>query len=48
MKHGVKTMIILSAGFRETGVTGRRLEDKVVELAKEYGIRFIGPQTASD
>ncbi|MES9968749.1 MAG: bifunctional acetate--CoA ligase family protein/GNAT family N-acetyltransferase [Candidatus Thiodiazotropha sp.] len=42
-EHGVKTMIILSAGFRETGVTGRRLEDKVVELAKEYGIRFIGP-----
>jgi acetyltransferase len=42
-EHGVKTMIILSAGFRETGTVGRRLEDKVVELAKEYGIRFIGP-----
>jgi acetyltransferase len=42
-EHGVKTMIILSAGFRETGTAGRRLEDKVVELAKDYGIRFIGP-----
>jgi acetyltransferase len=42
-EHGVKSMIILSAGFRETGTAGRRLEDKVVELAKEYGIRFIGP-----
>ncbi|MGD9172080.1 MAG: CoA-binding protein, partial [Candidatus Thiodiazotropha sp.] len=42
-EHGVKTMIILSAGFRETGTAGRRIEDKVVELAKEYGIRFIGP-----
>jgi acetyltransferase len=42
-EHGVKAMIILSAGFRETGTAGRRLEDKVVELAKEYGIRFIGP-----
>ncbi|MET0070799.1 MAG: bifunctional acetate--CoA ligase family protein/GNAT family N-acetyltransferase [Candidatus Thiodiazotropha sp.] len=42
-EHGVKAMIVLSAGFRETGATGRRLEDKIVELAKEYGIRFIGP-----
>jgi acetyltransferase len=42
-EHGVKSMIILSAGFRETGTVGRRLEDKVVELAKDYGIRFIGP-----
>ncbi|MEW8629746.1 MAG: bifunctional acetate--CoA ligase family protein/GNAT family N-acetyltransferase [Candidatus Thiodiazotropha sp.] len=42
-EHGVKAMIVLSAGFRETGATGRRLEEKTVELAKEYGIRFIGP-----
>lgn len=42
-QHGVKTMVILSAGFRESGVAGRRLEDRVVETAKEYGIRFIGP-----
>ncbi len=42
-QHGVKTMIILSAGFRESGPTGRRLEERVVEVAKEFGIRFIGP-----
>ncbi|MEW7997612.1 MAG: bifunctional acetate--CoA ligase family protein/GNAT family N-acetyltransferase [Candidatus Thiodiazotropha endolucinida] len=42
-EHGVKTMIILSAGFRESGTTGRRLEDKIIELAKDYGMRFIGP-----
>ncbi|MEW8193117.1 MAG: acetate--CoA ligase family protein, partial [Candidatus Thiodiazotropha sp.] len=42
-EYGVKTMIILSAGFRESGTAGRRLEDKIVELAKEYGMRFIGP-----
>ncbi|MES9992957.1 MAG: bifunctional acetate--CoA ligase family protein/GNAT family N-acetyltransferase [Candidatus Thiodiazotropha sp.] len=42
-EHGVKAMIVLSAGFRETGAAGRRLEDKIVELAKDYGIRFIGP-----
>ncbi|MES9849315.1 MAG: CoA-binding protein, partial [Candidatus Thiodiazotropha sp.] len=42
-EHGVKSMIILSAGFRESGTAGRRLEDKIVELAKDYGMRFIGP-----
>jgi acetyltransferase len=42
-QYGVKTMIILSAGFRESGAAGRRLEDRVVEVAKEFGIRFIGP-----
>ncbi|MGD8910449.1 MAG: bifunctional acetate--CoA ligase family protein/GNAT family N-acetyltransferase [Chromatiales bacterium] len=42
-QHGVKSMIILSAGFRESGPAGRRLEDRVVEVAKEFGIRFIGP-----
>ncbi len=42
-QFGVKTMIILSAGFRESGPAGRRLEERVVEVAKEFGIRFIGP-----
>ena len=42
-QHGVKTMIILSAGFRESGPAGLRLEERVVEVAKEFGIRFIGP-----
>jgi acetyltransferase len=46
-EHGVKSMIILSAGFRETGTAGRRLEDKVVELAKEYGTASSAP-TVSD
>ncbi|MCV6636752.1 bifunctional acetate--CoA ligase family protein/GNAT family N-acetyltransferase [Candidatus Albibeggiatoa sp. nov. NOAA] len=40
---GVKTAVILSAGFREAGAEGVRLEHKIVEIAKRYGIRFIGP-----
>ena len=42
-KHGVKMMIIMSAGFRETGPAGRQLEDQVTRLAKQYGIRLMGP-----
>ena len=42
-EHGVKAMIILSAGFREVGPAGRHLEDKVLEIARSYGIRILGP-----
>jgi acetyltransferase len=42
-QQGIKSMIILSAGFREVGAAGRALEEKVVDRARTYGIRFIGP-----
>ena len=40
-ENGVKMMIIISAGFREAGAEGRKIEDEVVRIAKDYGIRFI-------
>ena len=42
-EHGVSMMLILSAGFRETGEAGRRLEDEVVTRARRHGIRLMGP-----
>jgi acetyltransferase len=42
-EHGVKAAIVLSAGFSEIGVKGRMLEREVVEIARRYGIRFLGP-----
>lgn len=42
-EHGVKVMLILSAGFRESGDEGRRLEDQVMHLARRHGIRVMGP-----
>jgi acetyltransferase len=42
-ERGIKMMLILSAGFRETGAEGRRLEDKVTQLVRRYGIRMMGP-----
>lgn len=42
-RHDIKSMIILSAGFREIGGPGRALERKVMDLARSYGIRFLGP-----
>jgi acetyltransferase len=42
-EHGVRAMIILSAGFREVGAAGRQLEERVMEAARNYGIRILGP-----
>jgi acetyltransferase len=40
---GARAVIVLSAGFRETGEAGRALEQRVLDAAREHGIRLIGP-----
>ncbi|VUD41599.1 Acetyltransferase Pat [Thalassocella blandensis] len=42
-EKGVKNAIILSAGFSETGLEGALLEEKLLDIARQYDIRFIGP-----
>jgi len=42
-EHGVRMMLILSAGFRETGPQGLKLEEHVTQLARRHGIRLMGP-----
>jgi len=42
-KKGVKVVIINSAGFKEVGEEGAKLERQVVEVAKRYGVRVFGP-----
>ena len=42
-KKGVKATIIISAGFKETGIEGARLEKEITNIAKSYGIRVLGP-----
>jgi len=40
---GVYAAIIITAGFRESGLAGTKLEDELVKRAKASGVRFIGP-----
>lgn len=40
---GVKAAIIISSGFKETGVTGQQLEEEIVRIATEYDIALLGP-----
>ncbi len=42
-KKAVAQVIILSAGFRECGIEGARLEKGILDIAREYGIRIVGP-----
>ncbi|MGZ4913622.1 MAG: acetate--CoA ligase alpha subunit [Halobacteriota archaeon] len=40
---GIKASIVISAGFREAGMEGGRLEAQVKEICRKYGIRIVGP-----
>jgi len=42
-KKGIKHAVIESAGFREMGKEGCRVEKDLLAASKRFGIRFIGP-----
>ena len=42
-QKGVKGAIVISAGFKETGPEGAKLEAQVREIAHHYGIALVGP-----
>ncbi|MBN1787654.1 MAG: acetate--CoA ligase family protein [Sedimentisphaerales bacterium] len=42
-KIKVKSVIIITAGFKEVGQEGQKLEQEVVQIARRAGIRVIGP-----
>jgi acetyl coenzyme A synthetase (ADP forming)-like protein len=39
----VKNLVIISAGFKEVGREGAKLEKQLIDLSKEYGFRIQGP-----
>jgi acetyltransferase len=39
----VKGMVIITAGFKETGHQGAELEKDIIEKAKKYNFRVLGP-----
>jgi acetyl coenzyme A synthetase (ADP forming)-like protein len=42
-KSGVKNLVVITAGFKETGKEGMDLERKLVEVCRRYGMRMLGP-----
>ncbi len=42
-KKGVRGLVVISAGFSETGNAGAELEQKLVSIVRKYEMRMIGP-----
>jgi acetyl coenzyme A synthetase (ADP forming)-like protein len=42
-RKGVGAVVMITAGFKETGEAGLALEREVVRIIKQYGIRLVGP-----
>ncbi len=43
IRMGVRGIVIVSAGFREVGGEGLEIENRIVSLCREAGIRLVGP-----
>lgn len=44
-RNGIKGAIIISSGFNEAGEEGVKRQREIVAIAKEAGMRFLGPNT---
>lgn len=42
-RSGVRNVIVIAAGFSEAGHIGAALERKVLEIARSYNVRILGP-----
>ncbi|MEV5385773.1 GNAT family N-acetyltransferase [Streptomyces sp. NPDC052721] len=42
-EHGVQGLVVLSAGYAESGPEGRERQRALVRAARAYGMRIIGP-----
>ena len=42
-RKGVKGIVTITAGFKETGPEGTRHEQKLVDIVRQYNMRMVGP-----
>lgn len=42
-EHGVQGLVVISAGYAESGAQGRERQRELVRQARSYGMRLIGP-----
>jgi len=43
MRKGIKGVVIVSAGFREVGDEGLEIENNIVSICRNAGVRLVGP-----
>lgn len=44
-EKGVKIAVVISYGFKEAGAEGERLEEEMLDIARSYNLRIIGPNS---
>jgi acetyltransferase len=42
-RKGVKGLVVISAGFKEVGGEGQKLERQLIDLVHQHGMRMVGP-----
>jgi len=42
-KKKIKGAIVITAGFKEVDEEGKKLEQKLKDIATKYGVKVIGP-----
>lgn len=42
-KKGVGGVVVITAGFKETGPEGAELEGRILQIARRHGMRIVGP-----
>ncbi len=42
-EKGIPAVVVISAGFREAGYEGMKRETEMIQIARQYNIRVIGP-----
>lgn len=45
-KKGIRGAVIIAGGFGERDAAGKALENKMVDTARKWGIRLVGPNTS--
>jgi acetyl coenzyme A synthetase (ADP forming)-like protein len=40
---GIKSLVVITAGYAETGEAGRALQDRLTQDVRGYGMRMVGP-----
>jgi len=41
--RGIRALVVITAGFAEAGPEGQRLQERLVEKVRGYGMRMLGP-----
>jgi acetyltransferase len=42
-EKGVQGLIVITAGFKEVGPEGRKLEEQLLQIVRKHGMRMVGP-----